>query len=57
LILASAHAPLPGLMSPLLQAGAAALRQCTETQANRDGVERRLTELGQLRARVLKLYA
>lgn len=57
LILANAHAPLPGVGSPLMQAGAAALRRCTAAQEARDAAERPLVELAQLRAKVLKLYA
>jgi hypothetical protein len=55
LILASAHMPLAGMGTPLLQAGAMALRRCAAAEAESGALP--LSELMQLRAQVLKLYA
>lgn len=54
LIMASAHLPLPGMGTPLLQAGAEALRRC---EVPSKGAEWPTSDLMQLRTQVLRLYA
>jgi hypothetical protein len=54
LIMASAHLPLPGMGTPLLQAGAEALRRCGVPS---NGAEWPTSDLMQLRTQVLRLYA